>query len=235
VGTVWVWGTVAASSLLIGAVLGVTRRWSDAVVGSVLGFGAGALMASISFELFQGGLEIGGAIALAFGLTCGAGVFFVSDRWVKRIGGRSRPGAAGLPLALGAFLDGIPEQTVLGVGIADDGVGSIALLVAIFVSNLPEAMGSATEMKASGSPTRRILLLWASVTALCVLATAGGYLLAHVTGGAFVGAVDGFAAGALLVMLVGAMIPEAQAKIHDRAGLAAVLGFAVAAGLAAFS
>jgi zinc transporter, ZIP family len=43
--------------------------------------------------------------------------------------------------------------------------------------------------------------------------------------------VDGFAAGALLVMLVRSMIPEATEKAHDKAGLAAVLGFAVAAGL----
>ena len=55
---------------------------------------------------------------------------------------------AGTALALGAFLDGIPEQPVLGIGIAaGDGV-SVGLLVAIFVSNLPEAIGSATEMRA---------------------------------------------------------------------------------------
>jgi zinc transporter, ZIP family len=47
--------------------------------------------------------------------------------------------------------------------------------------------------------------------------------------------VDGFAAGALLVMLVGSMIPEATEKARDKAGLAAVLGFALAAGLSALS
>jgi ZIP family zinc transporter len=41
----------------------------------------------------------------------------------------------------------------------------------------------------------------------------------------------GFASGALLVMLVGSMIPEAGEKARDQAGLAAVLGYAVAAGL----
>ena len=46
---------------------------------------------------------------------------------------------------------------------------------------------------------------------------------------------DGFAAGALLVMLVGSMIPEATAKAGEKTGLAAVLGFAVAAGLSALS
>jgi zinc transporter ZupT len=44
------------------------------------------------------------------------------------------------------------------------------------------------------------------------------------------GRVLGFGAGALLVMLVGAMIPEAQRHAGRWAGLAAVLGFAVASG-----
>ncbi|WP_262851329.1 ZIP family metal transporter [Mumia quercus] len=234
-GTVWLWGAVAASSLMIGAVLGVARRWSDGLVGTVLGFGAGALLASISFELFPDGFEVGGAVALALGLAFGACVFYVADRWVERIGGRTREGAAGLPLALGAFLDGIPEQAALGIGIAKSGGVSVALLVAIFVSNLPEAIGSASDMREAGSPSRRVLGLWAAVSVVCLLGTVAGYLAAQVIADRFIGGIDGFAAGALLVMLVGAMIPEAQEKIHEKAGLAAVLGFAVAAGLSAFS
>lgn len=60
-----------------------------------------------------------------------------------------------------------------------------------------------------------------------------GYAASRVTVDRFEGVVDGFAAVALLVMLVGAMVPEAQAKVQERAGLAAVIGFALAAGLSA--
>ena len=42
---------------------------------------------------------------------------------------------------------------------------------------------------------------------------------------------NGFAAGALLVMLVDAMVPAATRKFGQRAGLVTTLGFAVAAGL----
>ena len=66
-------------------------------------------------------------------------------------GARAAP-TRGAALALGAFLDGLPEQFVLGLGIAiGDGV-SAGLLAAIFVSNLPEAIGSATAMRAPGAP-----------------------------------------------------------------------------------
>ena len=47
------WGFVAASSLLIGTVLGLVRPWSSRLVGTVLAFGGGALIASIAFELFE--------------------------------------------------------------------------------------------------------------------------------------------------------------------------------------
>ena len=63
------------------------------------------------------------------------------------------------------------------------------------------------------------------------MSTVLGYLVASVTRGPFEGLVDGFAAGPLLVMLVGAMIPEAEKQAGRIAGLAAVLRFAVAAGL----
>ena len=68
---------------------------------------------------------------------------------------------------------------------------------------------------------------------VCALATLGGYGVSALVGDRLTGAVDGFAAGALLVMLVGSMIPEATEKAGNSAGLVAVLGFAVAAGLSA--
>jgi zinc transporter, ZIP family len=194
----------------------------------VLGFGAGALISAVSFELAEEGVEIGGAAPVGGGLAVGALTYFACAGALAR---RSGDSAAGAALALGAFLDGIPEQLVLGLGIALGGDVSAGLLGAIFVSNLPEAIGSASDMRIAGHPKRTILLLWTAVATLCALATVGGFLLQEVAGKELRGGINGFAAGALLVMLVGSMIPEASQKARDQAGLAAVLGFAVAAGL----
>jgi ZIP family zinc transporter len=234
-GSALFWGAVGSSSLILGALLGLARRWSPTVVGAVLGFGAGALIASVSFELAQEGFQVGGAVPLAVGLAAGAVAFYAGDRWVERIGARLGGGSAGLVLGLGALLDGIPEQAVLGIGLAEGEGLSVALLVAIFVSNLPEAIGSATDLRDAGRPSRQILLGWIAVAVVCALATLGGYAVSSVTAEPFEGFVDGFAAGALLVMLVGSMIPEAREKAGEQAGLYAVLGFAVAAGLSAVS
>ena len=54
-GSALLWGAVAASSLVIGALLGLARQWPDRWVGLVLAFGAGALVSSVSFELAEEG------------------------------------------------------------------------------------------------------------------------------------------------------------------------------------
>lgn len=236
-GAAFGWGAIAASSLVLGMVLGLARSWPSRLIGLVLSFGAGALVSAVSFELFEEGVAVGGAAAVGIGLGLGAIVYFLLARTVEGLGPGGSAGAAsgGTALALGAFLDGIPEQIVLGIGIAGGEGVSVALVVAIFVSNLPEAIGSAIDMREAGATVRSIRLLWIGVATLCALATPLGYVLARGTGGHFQAAINGFAAGALLVMLVDSMIPEATAKSGRVAGLATVLGFAVAAGLSTAS
>jgi zinc transporter, ZIP family len=214
------WGALAASSLILGALLGLARRWPDVLIGLVLAFGAGALISAVSFDLFEEGVNAAGGPAVAAGLTAGALTYFLADRALPDEGGNA--------LALGAFLDGIPEQAVLGIGLASGEGVSVGLLAAIFVSNLPEAIGSATDMHA---PKRRIIGLWVAVAVVCTAATVAGYAVADSVSDRLGGAINGFAAGALLVMLIDSMIPEARRKGGDVAGLVTVLGFAVAAAL----
>jgi zinc transporter, ZIP family len=232
------WGALAASSLVLGALLALVRPWSKRLIGLVLGFGAGALISAVSFELALEGDKSGGFTAVAAGLALGAIAYYTLDGVVERIGagGRSRDRrtsatAPGPALALGAFLDGIPEQLVLGIGLAGGESVSLGLLAAIFVSNLPEAIGSASAMHGSGKHAGSILLLWAGVAICCTLATVGGYALGDSASGTLRAGIDGFAAGALLVMLVDSMIPEATQEAGRQAGLVTVLGFALAAAL----
>src|SRR4051794_11362353 len=224
------WGTLSASSLVIGALLSIARPWSRRLVGLVLAFGAGALISAVSFELAEEGFRIGDRGTTAAGLAVGALVYYVLDGAIE-----TRGGGGGTPLALGAFLDGIPEQAVLGIGLAaGEGVG-VGLLVAIFVSNLPEAIGSASEMRAAGRDDKTVLRLWLAVAAVCALASVVGFAIADSVSDNLKAGIDGFAAGALLVMLVDSMIPDATRQSGRTAGLVTTLGFAVAAGLSAVS
>jgi ZIP family zinc transporter len=236
------WGALAASSLVLGAALAFARPWPARQVGLVLAFGAGALISAVSFELAAEGIEVGSIHSTAIGLGAGALAYFGLDGAIaaRSAAGRGRAGRRGgedpgSALALGAFLDGIPEQLVLGIGIAaGEGVGA-GLLVAIFVSNLPEAIGSATEMHESGANRPKVLRLWCAIAAICTLASVAGYGLADAASGELRAGIDGFAAGALLVMLIDSMIPEASRESGRVAGLVTTLGFAVATALSSIS
>ena len=166
-------------------------------------------------------MQLAGATAVGVGLAAGALTYFLADRALPK----DDEGAA---LTLGAFLDGIPEQLVLGIGLAaGDGV-SVGLLAAIFLSNLPEAIGSASGLHA---PPRKIIALWVAVARSARSRPWPGSPSRTTSHPELQGAANGFAAGALLVMLIDSMIPEAQRKGGNAAGLVTVLGFAVAAGL----
>jgi zinc transporter, ZIP family len=113
---------------------------------------------------------------------------------------------------LGALLDGIPEQAVRGIGIANgngngNGNGvSLSLLIAIFVSNLPEAIDSAGDMTTARQRAGRIVLVWSPIAVLCAAATVAGFQLQEIASAQLRCGINGCAAGALLVMLVGSMI-----------------------------
>jgi zinc transporter, ZIP family len=218
------WGALAASSLVIGAVAGLARPWPRRLIGLVLGFGAGALISAVSFELVEEGVQQSRGWPVAIGLAVGAVTYFVLAGRVARMGG-------GGALALGAFLDGIPEQMVLGIGLAGGEPVSAGLLAAIFVSNLPEAIGGATDMRREMHDARKVRRAWIAIATFCTLATIVGYAIADVASNELQAGINGFAAGALIVMLVDSMIPEATEQAGRTTGLVTTLGFAVAAGL----
>jgi ZIP family zinc transporter len=232
------WGALAASSLVLGALLALARPWPSRLVGLVLGFGAGALISAISFDLAQEATQLGDQGVLGLSLGLGAATYFALNRilgWRRPRGKEVADSETGTALALGAFLDGIPEQLVLGLGLAAGEGVSVGLLVAIFVSNLPEAIGASVEMSTTGTRPATIRRLWVGVALACTAATLAGYAIADSVSGNLDAGVHGFAAGALLVMLIDSMIPDAVRRGGDITGLVTVLGFGVAAALSGIS
>ena len=86
-------------------------------------------------------------------------------------------------------------------------------------------------MSASGTPRPKIIRLFLAIGLVCTLASGVGDAIGDWISGELQAAVNGFAVWGLLVMLINSMIPEAREKAGPRAGLAAVVGFAVASGL----
>jgi zinc transporter, ZIP family len=229
------WGAVGASSLLIGAVIAIAVPLPRRAIGLVLGFGAGTLISATAFELTEEAFELGGADAVTIGLALGALAYFAGDSVIERRGGGNRMSAMGEQsaesanaLLLGAVLDGIPESAVLGITLLEGSGVGVAVLAAIFLSNLPDALSSTTGMRMTGQRTGRVLTTWAVVVLVSAISAALGYGLLDGASGNLVGLIQAFAGGAVLTMLVDTMIPEAFARGHRAVGLVTVLGFALA-------
>ncbi len=231
----FLWGGLAASSLLIGYLV-ARFQLSNRTIGLIMGFGGGALISAIAYELVPES-EIGGW-GMAVSFVMGALVFFAGDWLVGHRGGRHRKTIAGkqeegsgAAVFIGTLLDNIPESLVLGMGLALGGSISVAFLAAVFVSNLPEGVAGTVNLEAAGHSRRSMLWMWIPIVLVSAACSVLGYALiqwAPTTDG---GIVQAFAAGAMLTMLADAMMPEAFEHGGRLAGLFTVLGFAVAAGL----
>lgn len=113
----------------------------------------------------------------------------------------------------------------MGVGLVES--SSPTLLVAIFASNLPEAIVGAEKMRNAGLGPGRILLIWSITAVVLALAVIAGY-------GALEGVGDeeltwplGFAGGAVLASLADTLMPEAFEEAKERPSIAyfTALGF----------
>lgn len=243
----FLWGAVATSSLLLGGWLTCLWPLRRRSLGLLMGFGAGTLLAAVAYELvFEAVQRSRGSGASTLGFFAGALAFYGGDRlieaWQRRHGGdpelpaaaeagASRPAdgsALAVPMVLGIVLDGIPESVVIGLGLLEHSVVSLGMLVAIFLSNLPEAVAGTVGMRRSGWSSRRILLLWLLIALVCALASAAGYSLFRHAPATWLSWIQAFAAGAILVMLANAMIPESYEHAGKSAGLFTVVGFFVA-------
>ncbi len=231
------WGLVTAGSLWVGAALALMRPPAR-VIGLAMAFGSGALIAAVAYELVLDAVATDVELA-ALGFTAGALVFYGGDWAISRRGGEGRKSMAGdqqlagsaNAILLGTVLDGIPESFVLGASLAQEGIVPAAVVVGVFVSNVPEALSGTTGLLQAGWTRARVFAMWSGVVAVSVVASALGWKLLETMGadgGAFATA---FAAGAVLVMLADTLMPEAFELGGREAGLLTALGFAVGFGL----
>jgi ZIP family zinc transporter len=102
------------------------------------------------------------------------------------------------------------------------------MIVAVFLSNIPEALTSSTGLLGSGWKKRSVLGLWLAVVAVSALSAAVGYLVFTGASGIIKAFILSFAGGAILTMLADTMIPEAYRESGKPTGLIVVLGFCLA-------
>jgi len=234
------WGGLGAAALLVGALVAFSLDVPKRTQGLILAFGAGTLIGAVAYELVEEAVAISvGGIDVAIGFGLGAIVFYLGSIGIDRMSpvrqegmpSKRDPRTSGLALVLGAVLDGIPESIVLGLSLVGGEGISVAVLVAVLISNFPEGLSASGDLAAAGLPRPRIITLWVLVVVASALAASTGYGVLGQMGPHIVVLLNSFAAGAILAMLAESMIPEAYEEGGRAVGLTTALGFAVAAAL----
>lgn len=98
----------------------------------------------------------------------------------------------------------------------------------MFISNIPEAFSASAGMRRDDRPVRVIMTMWCSIALLSAAAAAIGYGALGQGSPEVVAATSAFAAGAIITMLVGTMVPEAVEHAGRWVGLLTMVGFGTA-------
>ncbi len=232
------WALLGASSLILGAALAYLFELPKRLVAGIMAFGCGVLVSAVAYDLVLEGFQQGGIWPIAGGALLGSVAYTGAKVLVGRSGGKRRKrsghgqtnaeAGGGLAIAIGSLMDGIPESLVLGVGLLGGQGVSLPLLAAIFLSNLPEGLSSASGMRNAGRSPAYVFGLWGAIALLSALAATLGAALLGGADPKLLAVVNAFAAGGLLTMIADTMIPEAVAEEHNGTGLLVVLGLLAA-------
>ena len=228
--TAAMWGAISGSAVFIGAILAMVFKIPSKLIGYVMAFGTGVLMGAAAYELLGEYVDKGEIVSVSIGFLIGAAIFTLLDAIISRKGAAQRKrsggqGNGGFSIFIGTVMDAIPESIMIGASLLSGQSVSWMLVVAIFISNIPEGLSSTTGLKSSGYARWKIYLLWLAVIAISALASFGGYYFLSETDEFVMAGIAAFAAGGIIAMISSTMMPEA----YENSG--PITGFITAIGL----
>jgi ZIP family zinc transporter len=232
-------------SLLLGAAGALGLHLPESIAASVTAFGGGLLFSAVALDLVPEADERAGTSIVIAGLLAGTLLYIGAD-WlltrsaqradVRRAAQRAAAGrsmgltraqaeaARGQAIAVGLFVDGVPESVALGITI-DEGRVALPLLIGVVVGNVVEAYGAGQPLVMAGRTPRSLLALLGGIG----ISLAGALVLGVTVLGALDDSVLGFlqalAGGAVLAVITVSVIPHAFSEVNRWVAVATVLGF----------
>jgi ZIP family zinc transporter len=226
-----------------GLALFVLRRPSAALLDTLLGFTAGVMLAATAFSLLVPALERGGLAEVIAGFALGSAFLMLLDIGVPHVHARfSERGRTAFEdvaaerraaLLLSALtIHNLPEGMAVGVAFAAGGDDlGVPLALAIGIQNIPEGFAAAAPLLEAGASKRTAVAVAAGTGAVeppAALAAFAAFELA----GELLPLGLGFAAGAMLYVVIDELVPESHGGGNERLATAGALaGFALMMGL----
>lgn len=244
--TLFTWGVTALGAALVFA----TREIDQRLLDGMLGFAAGVMLAASYWSLLAPSIALSAELGAlpwlpaGIGFLSGGGCLALVDRVLPHLHiGAPLAEREGTPttwrrsilLVLAITLHNIPEGLAVGVafGAVNQGIGlatlagAVALAIGIGLQNFPEGVAVAMPLRRAGMSAARSFWygqLSAVVEPVAGVIGAAAVLLAR----PLLPYALGFAAGAMVFVVIEEVIPEAHRSGHgDLATLCTMLGFAV--------
>ena len=238
-GVVWAfcWGLAAASGLVGGTILALIMRLPHRAIAAIMSFGAGVLLSAASIKIASEALIVAGGVSTGSGMIVGAAMFSIANAAFATAKDRKRCGeckpqlseaeapGSGMSIALGTALDAIPEALLLGVTLRVSGP-DVALVVALALSNVPEALSGTAGMRLASRSIPYVGSLWSGIALGTAATTALAFYLLGDLGPDLTAILKAFGGGALIAMAAETMIPEAFHNGPRYSGVLAASGFA---------
>lgn len=246
IATIFTWGMTALGASMVVFTNTINRKFLD----TMLGFAAGVMIAASFWSLLVPSIEMAEHCGLpswlpaSVGFLVGAGFLRLIDRILPHLHfGLKEDHAEGIPthwrrttlLILAITLHNIPEGLAMGVsfGALAGGCssaslwGAIALAIGIGLQNFPEGLAVSFPLRREGFS--RLKSIWygqLSGIVEPIAAVIGAYAVTTMT--SLLPYALGFAAGAMIFVVVEEVIPESQSGDHSEwATAGAIIGFVV--------
>lgn len=224
------------------------RKLNEKVTNAMLGFASGVMIAASFWSLLAPAIEMSehlGAmkiVPIVFGFLFGGVFIYVVDRLVRKINlhkntANNNLGGAlhkNLLLILSITIHNIPEGLAVGVafgalqkGDVDMLLSAIILAVGIGIQNFPEGAAVSIPLRTSGMSIKKSFW-YGQLSAIVepIFAAVGAAVVVYIM--AILPFALSFAAGAMIYVVAGELIPEAQTgKGAGMATVSTMVGFAI--------
>lgn len=226
-------GTIGTT---IGGLIGITtKKNTNKFLSFVLSFASGLMLAVVCFSLIPEALNILDISLVTIGIITGIVCMIICESWINKKfeydvlenKEKARILKTGIIVSIGLAIHNIPEGIAIGSGFAESATLGLSLAIAICMHDIPEGLSMAVPMKRGGMKSWKIMLY----VILSGLATGIGTLI-----GAWIGNISeqvismclSFAAGAMLYIVSGELIPEYNKLYQGRlSGIGNIAGFII--------
>ena len=226
------WGGISGSAVLIGALAAVFLPIKKKLIGFIMAFGTGVLIGAATYELLEESVYSGGILSTSLGFLAGAIIFTILDGIISKKGANDRKRSSqsetnnqsGIALFIGTVMDAIPESIMIGASLISQSGVSVLLVIAIFISNIPEGLSSTVGLMKNNYSKKKIYLLWFAVLIISALSSLCGYVFLDQASEEVMAAIAAFAGGGIIAMVGSTMLPEAFEDGGSVTGLITALG-----------